>query len=184
MWSFYSHSCFTSTIINHSRLDFTCNSHFTGRKFGSIHPVAFFYQFVEFGIYRHAGIGTISCIGRRDTVRGLKSTRPSDIERIAECVTYLARRSPIAKCHRTKHRSQKCIHTQRCFQATSIWLADGPAQTKTEQWDDGQQLKDVTKSRNAGNIAKGLKRLDFRQWQVLLDKMNYLLYYIIKLKAV
>lgn len=159
-WSFYTHSCFTSTVLTHNILDFTCNSHFTGRKFRRIHPIAFFNQFVEFGVHRHAGIGTISCIGWRDTVTDLKWQRPSDIQMIAECVTYLARRFPIAKCHRTKHRFQMCTHTQRYFQVTSIWLADGPAQTKTEQWDDGQQLKDVTK-RKCGIYCKSLKEAGF-----------------------
>lgn len=151
----HTHSCFTSSILTHRIIDFLCNSHFTGRKFRSIHSIAFFNQFVEFGVHRHAGIGTISCIGWRDTVTKLKCQRLPDVQAIAGGYTYLARRFPRAKCHRTKHHSQMCTHTQRYFQATSIWLADGPAQTKTEQWDDGQQLKDVTKCKIVENMVKG-----------------------------
>lgn len=143
LWSLYKHSCFTSTILTHSRLDFMCNSHFTGCEFWSIHSISFFYQFVEFGVHRHAGIGTISCIRWRATVTDLKYRRQSAILNNTEHVTYLVRRVPTAKCHRTKHRSQMCTHTQRYFQGTSIWPVDEPAWTKTEQWVDRQELKHV-----------------------------------------
>ena len=43
-------------------LTFYNNSHFTGCKLWSIHPLSFFYQFVELGIHRLARIRTVSYI--------------------------------------------------------------------------------------------------------------------------
>ena len=72
LWSVYARTHislqrFLHTLIIH------LNSHFTGCKLWSLHPVSFFYEFVELGIHRHTGIRTVSYIQHRDSVTLHKS---------------------------------------------------------------------------------------------------------------
>lgn len=114
---------------------FPPDSHFTGCKLWSIKSVSFFYQFVELSVHRHTRVGTVSCNQSREvTVSAAETTQNEAQTHTVWMVysTYLGRRFPIVKYHRTTHHSQMYTHSQRCFLETSTSRADEPEKKHME----------------------------------------------------